>query len=101
MTADDTCGYEGTEADHACRNPATYPDGRCGKHTTEKGAETNLSREDKVGMRIAESAHGRLKGHVRDGETMSGAIHRALDALELIDDLPDAVARELEGESDG
>lgn len=95
-----TCGYEETQSGEPCQNDGVYPDGRCGHHTEEKDSGTRLSREDKVSMRIAESTHGRLKGHVREGETLSGAIDRALDAAELIDELPVAVREALE-ERDG
>lgn len=46
-------------------------------------------------VKLTESAHSRLKENVREGETLSGAIERSLDALEREEDLPDAVTEVL------
>jgi len=53
-------------------------------------------------VRLTESTHARLKTHLRDGETLSGGIDRALDALEREAELPTAVTealRNAEGEA--
>lgn len=42
-------------------------------------------------VKLVESTHGRLKEHKREGETLSGAIDRALDALESDDVDPETV----------
>jgi hypothetical protein len=42
-------------------------------------------------VRLADGTHDRLKDHCREGETLSAAVDRALDALEREDALPDAV----------
>jgi hypothetical protein len=51
-------------------------------------------------LKLVPAAHSRLKDHLRDGETMSGVIGRALDALEREDELPDAVTEVLRERAD-
>lgn len=44
-------------------------------------------------VRLNDATHARLSEHCRDGETLSGCVDRALDALEREGRLPDAVAQ--------
>lgn len=46
--------------------------------------------------RIVDPTHDRLKAHNREGETLSGTIGRALDALEREQALPDVVSEALD-----
>jgi len=52
--------------------------------------------DDTTSTRLRDETHSRVKAHCRDGETLSGCIGRALDALEREEQLPDAV-REVMG----
>lgn len=53
-------------------------------------------RQTTKSVKLTPHAHSRVKTHKRSGETMSGCIERMADALELVDDLPEAVTRALE-----
>ena len=53
------------------------------------------SRDTTKQVRLTESTHSRLKAHLRDGETLSGGIDRALDALEREAELPAVVTEAL------
>ena len=55
-------------------------------------------RRDHTNVRLVAPTHSRLKDHNREGETLSGTVGRALDALEREADLPDAVAEVLRGD---
>lgn len=57
-----------------------------------------MSNQERSGTmtRIADDTHARIHEHNRDGETLSGTIGRALDALEREDRLPDAVEEVLQ-----
>jgi hypothetical protein len=46
-------------------------------------------------LRVTEAVHGRLKAHTREGETLSGTINRALDALDREAELPRVVTEAL------
>jgi hypothetical protein len=46
-------------------------------------------------VKLVPETHARLKRHCREGETLSGCVDRALDALEREDELPDAVTETL------
>jgi hypothetical protein len=48
--------------------------------------------DDMTTVRLRGQTHERLKAHCRDGETLTGVVARALDALEREQELPDAVA---------
>ena len=50
-------------------------------------------------IRVTPEVHQRIKGNCRDGETQSGAIHRAFDALERESELPDAVTEAMGDQS--
>jgi len=92
----DKCGSTNTQTGDPCGRTDTYADGRCLYHTDDPEAEPpKLNREQKVNMRLAESTHARLQNHQRHGETLSGAVDRALDALEREAALPDAVSEVL------
>lgn len=56
------------------------------------------SRNTTKSVKLTESTHTRLSEHCREGETLSGAIDRALDALEREEALPEAVTEALEAE---
>ena len=62
-------------------------------------ADKEEYRRDATNVRLVDPVHGRLKEHNREGETLSGTVGRALDALEREGDLPDAVTAAMgEGE---
>ena len=58
-------------------------------------------RTTSVSRRMTESAYERIEAHRRDGETLSGCIERAFDALERHEELPAAIRNELGSNSDG
>lgn len=76
-TADDRCGFEGTQSGEPCDLPAIYDDGRCQFHT-----EGSSYRSDSVMFRLRGDVHQRLKAANADDETLSDTLDRALDALE-------------------
>jgi len=51
-------------------------------------------------VKLTPEIHARLKAHAREGETLSGAVGRALDALEREAALPDAVTAALREEGE-
>lgn len=55
--------------------------------TTQRRAATNV--------RLVDPTHQRLKAHNREGETLSGTVGRALDALEREQALPEEISRAL------
>lgn len=54
---------------------------------------TDEQRQTVKRVRLTEPTHARLKDHCREGETLSGAVDRALDALEREVILYDALSR--------
>lgn len=56
-------------------------------------------RREATNVRLVDPVHARLKEHNREGETLSGTVGRALDALDREADLPDAVTAAM-GEDD-
>jgi hypothetical protein len=48
-------------------------------------------RRESTTVRLVDPTHDRLKDHNREGETLSGTVGRALDALEREAELPEAV----------
>jgi hypothetical protein len=55
-------------------------------------------RRPATNVRLVNPTHARLKAHTREGETLSGTVDRALDALERESELPDAVTEVLRGD---
>ena len=56
---------------------------------------SNDNRRDVTNVRLTDPTHERLKAHCREGETLSGAVGRALDALEREQSLPEGVRDDL------
>jgi hypothetical protein len=60
---------------------------------------SDSQRREATTTRIVQPTHDRLKAHTREGETLSGCIARALDALEREQDLPAAVREALQDDA--
>lgn len=60
--------------------------------------ETYRSAKTHTMVRLRNPTHGRLSEHSREGETLSGTVGRALDALERDQELPEAVSEVLRGD---
>lgn len=57
-------------------------------------------RRETTTVRLVDPTHDRLKSHNREGETLSGTVGRALDALEERDELAENVAENIVAMSD-
>lgn len=55
-------------------------------------------RREHTTVRLTDPTHDRLKAHNREGETLSGTVGRALDALAREQELPAAVRDALAAE---
>jgi len=60
---------------------------------------TDSGRGTSMNVKLTGDAHTRLKAHCREGETLSGCVERALDALDRETALPDAITDELEAQA--
>lgn len=97
----DLCLSTDTASGDPCQRVGSCSDGRCSWHSDDEGTNAKLQRGEKVTFRMSKAVHERLYAHQRQGETLSGAVGRALDALEREQERRDALAEMVDEKRDG